>query len=64
MVTTTPHPTSMKTTTDTIDFWPAQSMAPMKDHWQGLRCRFINALPVGPWDDFILSDWELEACAW
>ncbi|RNL55200.1 cupin domain-containing protein [Arthrobacter oryzae] len=39
-------------------------MAPLKDQRQGLRCRFINASPAGPWDEFILSEWELEACAW
>jgi hypothetical protein len=39
-------------------------MKPMKDEWLGLSCRFINARPVGPWDDFILSEWELHSCAW
>ncbi len=63
MVTTTPQPPPL-TMGEAIDFWPAKSMAPMKDQWQGLRCRFINAHPEGPWDDFILSEWELEACAW
>lgn len=39
-------------------------MAPMKDQWQGLRCRFINSEPIEPWNEFILSEWELDACAW
>lgn len=39
-------------------------MEPMKGEWQQLHCRFINAVPVGPWDDFILSEWELTACGW
>ncbi|WP_423184976.1 cupin domain-containing protein [Arthrobacter sp. NyZ413] len=29
-----------------------------------LRCRFITSQPIGQWDDFILSEWELEACEW
>lgn len=63
MTTTTPKPPTL-TTGESIDFWPAQALAPMEDRWQGLRCRFINSRPDGPWDDFILSEWELEACAW
>jgi uncharacterized cupin superfamily protein len=40
-------------------------MEPMTGEWQQLRCRFINSHPAaGAWDDFILSEWELEACAW
>lgn len=39
-------------------------MEPMEDRWQGLRCRFINSEPVGPWNDFILSEWELTASGW
>ncbi|WP_240690007.1 cupin domain-containing protein [Arthrobacter sp. PAMC25564] len=63
MTTTTPQAPAL--TTDTaINFWPAQALAPMEDKWQSLRCRFITSNPVGPWDDFILSEWELEACAW
>jgi mannose-6-phosphate isomerase-like protein (cupin superfamily) len=41
-----------------------KAMAPMKGEWQQLHCRFINALPDGSWDDFILSEWELKACGW
>jgi uncharacterized cupin superfamily protein len=63
MVIGTPHPPTL-TTGEPIDFWPAKSMKPMKDKWQGLRCRFINSNPAGAWDDFILSEWELDACAW
>lgn len=59
---TTKPPTP--TTGEAIDFWPAQSMKPMKDEWQRLRCRFINSDPIGPWDEFILSEWELESCGW
>ncbi|TFC29363.1 cupin domain-containing protein [Cryobacterium sp. TMT1-3] len=39
-------------------------MKPMKDEWPRLRCRFINADPIGAWDDVILSEWELDACGW
>jgi D-lyxose ketol-isomerase len=63
MAIATPQPPAL-TTGEPIDFWPAKSMNPMKDKWQGLRCRFINSDPVGAWDDFILSEWELDACAW
>lgn len=49
---------------EAIDFWPARSMRSMKDEWLGLSCRFINSNPVGRWDDFILSEWELHSCAW
>lgn len=41
-----------------------KAMEPMKGEWQQLHCRFINALPNAPWDDFILSEWELTACGW
>ena len=64
MTTTTPQPPAA-TTGNAIDFWPAKPLKAMEDKWLGLRCRFINSHPdVGPWDDFILSEWELEACAW
>lgn len=64
MATTTTQPEAV-TTGKAIDFWPAQSMSPMKDEWQGLSCRFINSHPsVGRWNDFILSEWELHSCAW
>lgn len=49
---------------ETIDFWPMKALEPIKGEWQKLRCRFINALPDGQWDDFILSEWELESCGW
>ncbi|WP_241983859.1 cupin domain-containing protein [Cryobacterium luteum] len=49
---------------DVLDFWPAKPMKPMKDEWPRLRCRFINADPIGAWDDVILSEWELDACGW
>ncbi|GAA1770566.1 hypothetical protein GCM10009712_18170 [Pseudarthrobacter sulfonivorans] len=63
MAITTPQlPTA--TTDEAIDFWPAKSLEAMQEKWQGLRCRFINSHPDGPWDDFILSEWELDACAW
>jgi hypothetical protein len=62
MATITPQPSTL--TGEAIDFWPAQSMKPMKDEWLGLSCRFINSQPVGAWDDFILSEWELHSCAW
>jgi D-lyxose ketol-isomerase len=29
-----------------------------------MRCRFINAISEGRWEDFILSEWELDACGW
>jgi hypothetical protein len=63
MTTTTPQLATL-TTGATIDFWPAESMTVMKDEWPRLRCRFINSKPVGPWSEFILSEWELEACGW
>ncbi|MET3721877.1 MULTISPECIES: cupin domain-containing protein [unclassified Arthrobacter] len=63
MATTTPQLPTV-TTSEAIDFWPAKSLEPMQDKWQALRCRFITSLPVGPWNDFILSEWELDACAW
>lgn len=63
MGTTTPQTPTLKTG-KAIDFWPAQPKTTMKDQWQGLRCRFINSDPVGRWNEFILSEWELEACAW
>jgi len=62
MATTTPQPPTL--TTETVESWPAKSMTPMKGEWPRLRCRFINADPVGRWDDVILSEWELEACGW
>ena len=52
------------TTCEAIDFWPGERMAPMEIAGPRLRCRFVNSRPIGPWDDFILSEWELEACAW
>ena len=57
------QPTSL-TTGESIDLWSAKSMKVMKDAWPRLRCRFINADPVGRWEDFRLSEWELEACGW
>lgn len=57
------QPTSL-TTRESIDLWSAKSMKVMKDDWPRLRCRFINAAPVGRWEDFRLSEWELEACGW
>lgn len=51
-------------TGEALDFWSATSMKVMKDEWPRLRCRFINADPIGPWEDFRLSEWELEACGW
>jgi uncharacterized cupin superfamily protein len=57
------QPTSL-TTGESIDLWSAKSMKVMKDDWPRLRCRFINADPVGRWEDFRLSEWELEACGW
>ncbi|MFC9350506.1 cupin domain-containing protein [Arthrobacter sp. NPDC057013] len=69
MTTTTPQPPATtqpptSTTGEAIDFWPAKSLTPMKDEWPRLRCRFINSKPIGAWDDFILSEWELESCGW
>lgn len=52
------------TTGEVIDFWPAEPMKALDGDWGRLRCRFINSKPVGRWDDFILSEWELEACSW
>ncbi|MDJ0339062.1 cupin domain-containing protein [Cryobacterium sp. PH31-O1] len=60
MTPTTPQPPTLPT----LDYWPTKLMTPMKDEWPRLRCRFINADPVGAWDDVILSEWELEACGW
>ncbi|WP_258141838.1 MULTISPECIES: cupin domain-containing protein [unclassified Arthrobacter] len=51
-------------TAEKIDLWPGSAMKPMKAEWQRLRCRFINADPVGSWDEFILSEWELTSCGW
>ncbi|WP_231391899.1 cupin domain-containing protein [Arthrobacter sp. 35W] len=63
MATTSTESPSL-TTGEEIDFWPAESLPFMKDEWPRLRCRFINSLPVGAWDDFILSEWDLRACGW
>ena len=63
MAPTTPQPAT-PSMLDVLDSWPAKPMKPMKDEWPRLRCRFINADPVGEWDDVILSEWELEACGW
>ncbi|WP_231391805.1 cupin domain-containing protein [Arthrobacter sp. 35W] len=63
MATTSTESPSL-TTGEEIDFWPATSLPLMKDEWPRLRCMFINALPVGAWDDFILSEWDLRACGW
>lgn len=63
MAKVTPQPPSL-TTGEAIDLWPAKSMKPLEGDWGRLRCRFINAHPVGHWNDFILSEWELEACGW
>ena len=49
---------------EAIDFWPAEPMKALKGDWGRLSCRFINAHPTGAWNDFILSEWELKACAW
>ena len=49
---------------EAIDFWPAEPMKALKGDWGRLSCRFINAHPTGAWNDFILSEWELTACAW
>ena len=61
---TTTHQTPTATTGEAIDFWQAKPMAALEGDWGRLRCRFINSHPTGAWDDFILSEWELEACAW
>jgi uncharacterized cupin superfamily protein len=61
MSTTTPHSSAP---TEAIDSWPKKAMEPMKPEWPRLLCRFINADPVGKWDDFRLSEWELTACGW
>jgi mannose-6-phosphate isomerase-like protein (cupin superfamily) len=63
MTKSTPQPSTLRTG-KAIDSWPAKSMKVMKDEWPRLRCRFINADPVGAWDEFILSEWELEGCGW
>lgn len=55
---------SMLPVGNAIDSWPAKTMQPMKNEWPRLRCRFINADPVGAWDDFILMEWELDRCGW
>jgi len=59
-----PPAASTPTTGKAVDFWPATPMEAMKDGGPGLRCRFINAEPVGAWDDFVLSEWELRNCGW
>jgi hypothetical protein len=64
MGTTTSSQFLTPTTGEKIDFWPLKSMKPMKAEWDRLHCRFINADPVGGWDDFILSEWELRSCGW
>lgn len=63
MATTTPEPPTL-TTGEAVDYWPAKPMQPMKADWPRLRCRFINSDPIGAWNEFILSEWELEACGW
>jgi uncharacterized cupin superfamily protein len=55
---------STLTTENAIDSWPAKPMKAMKAAWPRMRCRFINADPVGAWDEFVLSEWELESCGW
>ncbi|MFF1832314.1 cupin domain-containing protein [Paenarthrobacter sp. NPDC058040] len=64
MTTTPALQTRTPMTEEVIDLWPTESMIPMKAEWPRLRCRFINSKPVGRWADFILSEWELEACGW
>lgn len=39
-------------------------MEAFEEGWPKMRCRFINAHPVGAWNDFILSEWEMESCGW
>ncbi|WP_321180709.1 cupin domain-containing protein [Mycobacterium sp. UM_WWY] len=58
-----PQPSTL-TTGNAIDSWPAKPMEALKVEWPRMRCRFINADPVGAWNDFILSEWELESCGW
>lgn len=47
-----------------IDFWPAKPVEVLPAYGGKLRCRFINSYPKDAWSDFILSEWELEACSW
>ncbi|WP_232423276.1 cupin domain-containing protein [Mycobacterium sp. 155] len=61
---TKPTPPLPLATGKAIDSWPSKSMETFGDEWPRMRCRFINADPVGAWDDFILSEWELERCGW
>lgn len=63
MTTATTQPSTV-TPGEAIDFWPAEPLKPMDDEYGRLRCRFINSRPVGSWGEFILSEWELRACAW
>ena len=56
--------TTTRFTPDALESWAGKPMKVMKDEWPRLRCRFINAEPVGCWEDVILSEWELEACGW
>lgn len=57
-------PASILTTGKAIDLWPAKPMKATRGEWPRMRCRFINADPVGAWDEFILSEWELKGCGW
>ncbi|GAA1763894.1 hypothetical protein GCM10009712_10560 [Pseudarthrobacter sulfonivorans] len=52
------------TTGNAIDFCAAQPLKALGGEWGRLQCRFINAHPVGAWDDFILSEWTLDSRAW
>ena len=63
MTTATTQPSTV-TPGEAIDFWPAEPLKSLGSDYGSLRCRFINAYPQDRWDDFILSEWELKACAW
>lgn len=52
------------TTGNAIDFWAAKPLDALGGDYGRLRCRFINSHPVGSWDDFVLSEWTLDSCAW
>lgn len=63
MTKSTPQPAAQRAE-NAIDSWPATPMKHMPAEGSRMRCRFINADPVGAWDEFLLMEWELDRCGW
>lgn len=47
-----------------IKFYPGKEAPLFREEWPRMRSHRLTPLSEGSWDDFVVSEWSLEAAAW